>query len=106
MKRLFFCAGLLILGAAAAVAQERLEQGFQSPPPECRPDAFYQVMGGSLTRAGITKDFEAMKEAGVGGVMLMQMPDQLAGIVSWRFRDYAGKVTCLSDEWFAIWNHA
>ncbi|MCL5743974.1 MAG: hypothetical protein M1541_08605 [Acidobacteria bacterium] len=91
---------------AAGDARQPLESGFQSPPPECRPEAFYQVMGGQLTREGITRDFEAMERQGVGGAMLMQMPDQLAGIISWPFREYPGKIKCLSDEWFAVVNHA
>jgi len=30
----------------------------------------------------------------------------LAGVVQWSYRDYPGKVKCLSDEWFAMMNHA
>ena len=90
----------------AAKARDTLEQKFQNPPPECRPDVFYQVMGGAITKEGLTKDLEAMKREGIGGVLLMQMPDQLAGIIQWPFRDYPGKLRTLSDEWFAIWNFA
>ena len=59
-----------------------------------------------ISKEGITKDLEAMAREGVGGVLIMQMPDQLAGVVQWRYRDYPGKVKCLSDEWFAMMNHA
>lgn len=106
MKRLVVPALLVLLGACTAPAQEALEKGFKSPPPECRPDCFYQVMGGTITKEGLTKDFEAIAKQGLGGVMLMQMPDQLAGVVSWAFRDHPGKFKVLSDEWFALWNFA
>ena len=105
MKR-FFLAALLFFPGIAAAAEPTLKQGFQNPPPESRPEVFYQVMGCSITKDGLTKDFEAMKRQGIGGVMLMQMPDQLAGAMHWPFRDYPGKLKCLSDEWFAIWNFA
>ena len=97
---------LSIVNAAHAKTQDPLEQGFQNPPADCRPDAFWQVMGGMITEEGIRKDFEALAKQGVGGVMLMQMPDQLTGIVSWAFRDYPEKIECLSDEWFDIMNFA
>ena len=97
---------VFLLGSAAVPAQQTLKQGFKSPPPECRPDVFYQVMGGTITKEGLVKDFDAMKQQGIGGVILMQMPDQLAGIVSWVFRDHPGKLKVLSDEWFAMWNFA
>ena len=63
-------------------------------------------MGGLQTKEGLTKDFEAMAREGVGGIMLMQMPDQVGGVVQWPFRDYPGKLTVCSDEWFARWNYA
>ncbi len=91
---------------AAAAAGDDWEQGFYNPPPECRPEVFWDWMGGQISKEGITKDLEAMARQGVGGVMIMQMPDQLAGVVQWRYRDYPGKVKCLSDEWFAMMNHA
>ena len=105
MKRLLIAAVLMLL-AAATRAQDPLEQGFRTPPPQDRPDAFLDWMGGMISREGITKDLEALARQGVGGVMIMQLPDQLAGVVQWPYRDYPGKVACLSDEWFAMMNHA
>ena len=99
--------------SAAAVGVSRagrdgggLGTGFRHPPAECRPEVFWDWMGGLLSKEGITKDVEALARAGVGGVMIMQMPDQLAEKTQWRFRDYPGKVKCLSDEWFDLMNHA
>ena len=63
-------------------------------------------MGGLISKDGITKDLEALERAGVGGVLIMQMPDQWAGVVQSRYRDYPGKVKCLSEDWFAMMNHA
>ncbi len=97
---------LVVTVPMPAAAEEDWEGGFRSPPPECRPEVFWDWMGGLVSREGITRDIEALAGAGVGGVLIMQMPDQLAGVVQWRLRDYPGKVKCLSDEWFALMNHA
>lgn len=99
---------LLMLWPISALAESGRdwEGGFRNPPPQCRPEVFWDWMGGLISREGITKDVEALARAGIGGVMIMQMPDQLAGVVQWRYRDYPGKVKCLSDQWFALVNHA
>src|SRR5512144_1523840 len=106
MRRLFLSTVVFLLGTAVAPAQEALEPGFQNPPPDCRPGVFMDWMGGMLSREGLKKDFEAMARQGIGSAMVMQMPDQLAGVIQWTFRAYPGKVECLSDEWFALVNYA
>jgi len=106
MKRRVHWTALLLLSPLAAPAQGPLERGFRSPPPQCRPGVFMAWMGGNLSKEGLTKDLEALAREGVGGVLVMQMPDQLAGVTQWPFRDYPGKVQCLSDEWYATVNHA
>ena len=84
----------------------KLEEGFAHPPPECRPQVLWDWMGGLISRDGITKDLEAMTAQGIGGVLVMQMPDQCPYPYSWSFRDYPGKVKCLSDDYFATVNYA
>jgi hypothetical protein len=106
MKRTILAVAAFLSVAGLAHAQSALQRGFQDPPPECRPEVFYQVLGGMQTKAALTKDFEALAREGIGGIMLMQMPDQLGGVVQWPFRDYPGKMTICSDKWFAQWNYA
>ena len=96
---------LVVLVAESVGSPDPLEKGFQNPPPECRPDVFMDWMGGMISKEGISKDLEALASQGVGGVMIMQLPDQLGGVVQWPFRDYPGKVKCLSEEWFSLMNH-
>jgi hypothetical protein len=107
MRKRCFSSALVLLAIlpGVACAEPPWDQGFQNPPPDCRPEVFWDWMGGQLSKEGISKDLEALAREGVGGVMIMQMPDQLAGTTQWRLRDYPGKVKCLSDEWFAIMNH-
>ena len=92
--------------AAAPAAPDRMATGFAQPPPDCRPEVFWDWMGGMISREGITKDLEALAAQGVGGVMIMQMPDQAPHPRVWSFRDYPGKVKCLSEEYFAVLHHA
>jgi len=46
-----------------------LEEGFLDPPDSGRTHTFWFWMNGNVTKGGITSDLEAIKEAGVGGVL-------------------------------------
>ncbi len=95
-----------VIAAPTQSTNDTLERAFVNPPAAARPGVFWQWMGGLISREGITKDLEAMATHGVGAVMVMQMPDQAPYPQRWDFREYPGKVKVLSDEWFAIVNHA
>jgi len=85
---------------------DQLRQSFTDPPDECRPEVMWNWMGGLISKEGITADMESMSAVGLGGVMMMQMPDQCPYPKRWSYRDYPGKVKCLSDEWFEMVNYA
>jgi hypothetical protein len=75
MKSLFrlaavFLACCLPLSAQAAAD---LASSFKSPPAEARPWVFWFWINGNISREGITKDLEAMKDAGIGGVIWMEV---------------------------------
>src|SRR5262245_7991662 len=61
-----FLAGLAFLFATAAHAQSfsNLERGFQQPPNTVRPRTLWMWMNGNVTADGITRDLEAMRNAG------------------------------------------
>ena len=40
---------------------------FQNPPLQYRPYVWWHWMGSNFSKEGITKDLEAMKDAGIGG---------------------------------------
>lgn len=65
---LFACC-LALPGQAAA----DLESAFKSPPAEARPWVFWFWINGNVSREGITKDLEAMKRVGIGGVIWMEV---------------------------------
>jgi hypothetical protein len=64
---LAFC--LTLPGQAAS----DLESPFKTPPAEARPWVFWFWINGNVSREGITKDLEAMKRVGIGGVIWMEV---------------------------------
>src|ERR1035441_7847224 len=94
--RLLLLAFVLAANAHAAASSSELEQGFRHPPESARPWVYWFVMDGNLSREGITADFEALKRAGIGGVILMEVD---VGIPR-------GPVKFMSAEWRALFKHA
>ncbi len=52
---------------------EKLACAFQEPPMEYRPYVWWHWMGSNFSKEGITKDLEAMKEAGIGGATIFNL---------------------------------
>ena len=73
-----------------------LEEGFKSPPDSAKPQTWYHMMNGNVTKEGITCDFEAIASAGLGGV---QMFDAGCSIPP-------GPLKFNSPEWFDVLAHA
>lgn len=98
-RRAILLAGAsLALGLAAHAAEPGAElvAGFQRPPAEAKPDALWFWMNGNVTQDGITRDLEAIKAAGLGGVMMFDGSTDIP----------QGLVNYLSPEWRALLVHA
>ena len=93
LSTILILAGLLTGGAAAG---DELEQIFQSPPAEARPWVYWMFLDGNLSREGITADLEAMRRAGIGGAIMMEVD---LGIPR-------GPVRFMSEPWQAMIKHA
>ncbi len=87
------CAALLI---GARLAADELADGFRSPPDSCRPHVFWYWVNGNVSREGITADLHAMKQAGIGGVMIFNIGGH----------GPRGPVRVLSAEWRELMRHA
>ena len=97
MKRttlLFLAAALAVTIAsnppATAADADALARGFAKPPDSARPWVYWFPLDGNISSNGITADLEAMKRAGIGGVLYMETdqgapkgPAQFAGQL-WR----------------------
>lgn len=89
---------LMLTCNAESLAQplEQLASTFISPPPSARPWVYWFWMDGNSSRDGITADFEAMQQAGIGGVYQMEVD---VGIPR-------GPVAFMSAPWRDLFKHA
>lgn len=94
--RVIVAALLMLCCVVPALAADELEQGFVNPPASARPWTYFFVMDGNLSREGITADFEAIRRAGLGGVLFMEVN---VGIPR-------GTVEFMSPQWRQLFKHA
>ncbi len=88
---LAFAAG----GLSSCRSRDVLVEGFARPPDEARPWVYWMWMDGNLTREGITADLEAMRAAGLGGVVICEVN---VGVPR-------GPVEFMSPEWRRLFKH-
>jgi hypothetical protein len=63
--------GLFVFTGLSALRGGDLAEEFRNPPDSARPWVYCFWLEGNVTREGITTDLEAMKRAGVGGLLFM-----------------------------------
>jgi len=81
----------IILGASVSIASAaELEASFQNPPDSARLWVYWTCQDGHYSIEGTTADLEAMKQAGIGG--LLRMDCSVGGIGF-------GGTPYLSDKW-------
>jgi len=97
MKKYLFLF-LLIISASGCNNNDltSLERGFDSPPEDARAGVYWYFMDGNLSSEGITKDLEAMKRAGIGYVLFLEVN---VGVPR-------GTVDYMSEEWQELFVHA
>jgi hypothetical protein len=59
--------------ALTNLSLKSLAEKFENPPVEYRPCVWWHWMGSNFRKEGITKDLEAMKEAGIGGATIFNI---------------------------------
>ncbi len=89
-------AAVLALSAVPPLWAGTMEEEFAAPPDTARPWVYWFFMDGNLTREGITADLEAMKKAGIGGAIYMEVG---VGVEP-------GPVEFMSAEWQELLGHA
>lgn len=83
--------------AASDTTENALQAGFRNPPESAKPGCYWYWLNDNLSKAGITRDLEAMARVGIGeafigNIFLDDLP--------------AGKVKVLSDSWWEHVQHA
>jgi hypothetical protein len=66
---------LLLLTALSVLAQQPnpLRTGWQNPPPDARPHAYWLFLNGHIDLDAAKQELRAMKAAGFGGVLIFDM---------------------------------
>ena len=88
----------LALAMTGAVVAGELDRNFETPPPEARPWCYWWWLNGAASREGITRDFEEMREKGIGGALLFDAGE--AGPDAPRGPAFMG------PEWRELFKHA
>ncbi|MBE0654150.1 MAG: glycosyl hydrolase [Bacteroidales bacterium] len=82
-------------GTRPGQSLDDLKQSFLHPPDSARPGVYWYFMDGNMTKEGMTKDLESMKEVGIGNVVFLEVN---VGVPR-------GKVDFLSEEWLDNFTH-
>ena len=69
---------------------------------DCRPETWFHVIGGNASKAGLTADLEALKDAGFGGIQFFH--GQWGEAEAWD--GVAEQIPCLSPKWDDLVAHA
>ena len=95
-----FCFG----AAGAAEPGGELEAAFLKPPVHALPHVWWHWLGNNVTRDGITRDLEAMRDAGIGGATVFHIASH-AGMQALS-NSLADNVSYQNPAWWALMRHA
>ena len=85
----------VLLLVAGAVAADPREDAFRTPPSEARPLTWWHWLNGNITKGGITRDLESIKQAGLGGCYLFNCGG----------KHPAGDVRFMQPRWLEMMDH-
>ena len=69
---------------------------------DCRPETWFHVIGGNASKAGLTADLEALKDAGFGGIQFFH--GQWGEAEAWD--GVVEQIPCLSPKWDELVTYA
>ncbi|MDQ8201261.1 glycosyl hydrolase [Pelagicoccus enzymogenes] len=75
---------------AVALSHAQSPDVFESPPQPYHPKTWMHALNGNISKAGFTKDFEAMADAGIGGAIFFSIDrgDQAKGPITFGTEAY------------------
>jgi hypothetical protein len=101
---LLACAAALT--SPLALASPSLDEVFASPPQAAKPRVMWMWMGRNVTKEGITKDLEALKDAGFGGAMMFALADVCTPWQAEIGNSPEPDVVAFTDPWWKLVRHA
>ncbi len=99
-------AACLAQGEEAADAAEADASAFPPLPNSARPYVLWMWMGTNLSAEGITRDLEAMREAGIGGATIYSLSDTVMPWASAILKGPTPELVTFSEPWWALVGHA
>jgi len=104
-KPLFFVV-LAMLLASAAIRANDLEQLFSDPPSAAKPRVMWPWMGCHVSRTGITRDLEALRDAGFGGTLMFSLSDSPLTWSADIAKSPTPEIITWSEPWWELVRHA
>ena len=83
-----------------------VEAKFLSPPHSARPYVLWMWMGCNISKEGITRDLEAMQEAGIGGATIFSLADTLTPWSGVIHNSPTPEIVAFTEPWWAMIRHA
>ena len=83
-----------------------LAAAFADPPLATRPYVLWMWMGSNISKEGITRDLEAMRDAGIGGATIFSLADTLipwSGVIG---KSPTPEIVTWTEPWWAMVRHA
>jgi len=91
---------VLIATTSETLAQSALESEFATPAPSYLPKTWMHAMNGNINKEGLTEDFKAMRDAGIGGAIFFHVHRR-----NWPYSS-RGPVRFGTDEFYEHLLHA
>ena len=90
---------ILVSFTSLVDAQSVSEVLFKNPPKQYKPKTWLHAMSGNMSKEGLTKDLEAMKEAGLGGFLLFNITQGIPnGAVIYNSPEHHNMLTHAAQE--------
>ncbi len=112
MSGLFFgCALLMGLALIARAAEHggaagELERIFQDPPQAAKPGVYWFWMGCNLSKEGITRDLEALHDAGFGRTLMCSLADIVVPTPRGINNSPTPNLIAWTEPWWKLVRHA
>ncbi len=79
---------------------------FPQPPDSSRPYVLWMWMGHNVSAAGISRDLEAMRDAGIGGATIFSLSDTVIPWAGAILKSPTPEVVSFTEPWWALVRHA
>ena len=93
-------------GLEGTSAERSIEGRFPDPPASARPYVLWMWMGQNISAAGITRDLEAMHEAGIGGATIFSLSDTVIPWAGHILKSPTPEVISFTEPWWKLVRHA